>query len=69
MKNKFNQKETATGLVILIVILILISGCHKLNEYFNLPDDNQIEQGIEDVIENETGLVVDFTPNSPESSK
>lgn len=54
---------------ILSVILSLTSVfgfCHKINQYFGMPDDNPIEQDIEKIIKDESGIAVDLTPNSKE---
>lgn len=37
---------------------------HYFNGYFDLPDDNSIEQAVESLIEDETGISIDFTPGS-----
>jgi len=49
------------GLVMLTFALILGS-CAYLNKKFNLPDDNLVEQSVEEAIEYESGVAVDLTP-------
>lgn len=39
---------------------------HKINQYFGMPDDNPVEQDIEKIIKDESGIDVDLTPNSKE---
>ena len=41
---------------------------HKINQYFGVPDDNLIEQDIEKIIKDESGIDVDLTPNSKENA-
>ncbi len=51
------------------VFLATISGaCAKINKYFNLPNDNVIEQNIEEVIEEETGIEIDLTPKEKDNA-
>ena len=52
----------------LLIILIGAStgGCSLLNEALHIPQDNPIEEFLEVIIENETGMQVDLTPESPE---
>lgn len=44
----------------------ILGGCHYLNQKVGLPDDNVIEELIEELIESKTGLDIDLTPGSPE---
>lgn len=53
-------------LSILCVSLSFCSGCSYLNKKAGLKDDNIIETYLEDVIQSETGLDVDLTPNNPD---
>ncbi len=48
-----------------ILILIILVGCHALNKAFHLPDDNPIEELAEAAIKASTGEEIDLTPNSP----
>lgn len=56
--------------VFLIISLVLASvmfdACSQVNKYLNLEDDHIIEEMIEDHIEDQTGLDIDITPNTPE---
>lgn len=45
-------------------MLIWMVGCQLVKN--NYPDDNPVEESIEDVIENKTGINVDFTGRTPE---
>lgn len=55
---------------VVVVGLALVSGLGitYLPRYFGykLPDDNKIEEGIEKIIDEETGFDIDLTPDSPE---
>jgi hypothetical protein len=42
-------------------------GCSQANKFLGLPPENVYEENIERVIEKETGVQIDLTPNSPES--
>lgn len=43
------------------------AGCQYLVDRYNLPEDSVVEEIIEDVIEKEVGVKIDFTPNSIEN--
>lgn len=45
-----------------------LTACSGMNESVGLVDDNLIEEIAEEAVRLETGLDVDFTPNSPENS-
>lgn len=44
-----------------VIVFSLFGGCHFVNRMIGLPDDNFIEELIEDVIESETGQEIDLT--------
>jgi 4-hydroxybenzoate polyprenyltransferase len=48
---------------ILAVAALLSYGANKL---FDLEEDNEIEEFVEDVIKDRTGLEIDISPDSPE---
>jgi len=50
----------------LIIIGASVGGCSLLNEALHIPQDNPIEEYVEAIIENETGIEIDLTPESPE---
>lgn len=50
-------------LFLILFLSIVWVSCSK----WKYPDDNIIEEAVEDVIEEETGLCVDLTPSSPET--
>jgi hypothetical protein len=50
----------------LLVLGAAIGGCAMINEALILHDDNLVEEYIEIIIENETGLDLDLTPESEE---
>ncbi len=47
-----------------VIAASFIGGCSYLNQQLNLKNDNVLEQCIEAVIEHETGLDVDLTPEN-----
>ncbi len=44
----------------------IVAGCSYLSKY---PQDNMLEEITEDLIEKETGIDIDLSPFSPESTK
>ena len=52
---------------VLILLLVFTGACSQLNKKAGLSDNNQIEEKIEELIEEQTGLKIDLTPESPES--
>lgn len=61
MKKFFIQLLNNNYFIVLLVILIGIGSNYFLN------DDNVIEEIAEKVIEEETGINIDLTPESPEN--
>lgn len=53
------------GLIIIILSLLMIA-CSHFNEWVGVPDDNPIEESIEDLIERQSGIDFDLTPASKE---
>ena len=41
---------------------LLLPSCAEINQKIGLKDDNALENGIEEVIKEKTGIEVDFTP-------
>lgn len=56
------MKTAETVFCALLGIAIGVGIFHMMNMYFGLMDDNPIEQGIEQIIEFETGIPIDLTP-------
>lgn len=50
----------------LIGVALLLPSCSDLNKKVGLPDDNLIEEVVEDVIKEELGPDIDLTPSTPE---
>jgi hypothetical protein len=48
-------------------VACVCGGCSWLNKQFNLKDDHPLENLLEKVIESETGIEVDLTPEEGES--
>jgi len=42
--------------------LLWVSACHPINKSLRLKDDNFLEESFEKLIESETGLEIDLTP-------
>lgn len=51
---------------ILLFIFLYFSSCTPVNRYFGLQDDNFFEELLEWIVDDKTGLDVDFTPSNPE---
>lgn len=49
-----------------IILIIMLTGCHSLNQAFGMKDDNPVEEAVEQAIENATGADIDLTPDSSE---
>jgi len=54
---------------IIVVILFVgcaVGSCSYANRKIGQPDDWFVEEFVERIIENETGISIDLTPGSPE---
>jgi hypothetical protein len=52
------------GIIIFLIILgVTLPGCSMIKKY---PQDNFVEEIIEEAIEQKTGLDIDLSPYSPE---
>lgn len=49
--------------LLMVSSVLLVNSCSELNQKVGLKDDNDIENKIEELIEDQTGVRVDFTPN------
>ena len=49
-------------LIFLVLGCFMINGCSALNRSIGLEDDNHVEELIEEVIEAQTGIEIDLTP-------
>lgn len=58
----YQKKENIIKMIVVILIVILGVG----SVYF-LGDDNPVEEICEEIIEEETGIKIDLTPNSLET--
>lgn len=55
-------------LIIFLISAVIAAGCggfHAVNKYAGLQDDNLIEEAIEELIEEKTGVDIDLTPENP----
>ena len=58
--------KTIMRLAILAILsAVLTNGCIFINKSLGLPNDNLLETYAEEIIESQTGLVIDLTPNHP----
>lgn len=46
----------------LIWTILSLTSCSGFNQQIGLRDDNPIEQAVEEMIKEETGIIIDFTP-------
>lgn len=49
-------------ILLAIALALALMACTKVNQFFGLKDDNPIEQKIESIILQETGIELDLTP-------
>ena len=67
MFKEINWRKFMTRLIMVIVLCVMVfGGCSYFNQKFGLKDDNIIETKIEDMIESQTGISIDLTPNNPD---
>lgn len=75
MKEVINEDLTMVKYMIMyplaamFALMLLVASCSKVNDYFKLPDDNFVEEGVEAIIYRETGLRIDLTPRSQEQKE
>lgn len=55
--------------MLLIGATLLLHSCSDFNKEIGLKDDNPLEQAVEQIIKDETGMDVDFTPEVKEEVK
>jgi hypothetical protein len=60
----YNKKENIIKVIVVILAIIL-----GISSAYFLGDDNFVEEIAEEVIQEETGINIDLTPNSPEPKK
>lgn len=54
-------------ILICLMVTLLLHSCSQINERIGLPDDNVVEEVVEDVIKGRTGKDIDLTPTNEES--
>lgn len=54
---------------ILIGVALLLASCSPINRKLGLEDDNWIEQAVEFIIDEKTGLDIDLTPGDDGTSR
>ena len=64
---KFKTKSFMMKAVFfMFCLLVILGGCHYVNQKAGLADDNFFEETLENQLKQRTGLDLDFTPNTPE---
>lgn len=53
-------------IAIMIVASCLVSGCSWINDKLGIPHENIVEEMIEQQIQNQIGISIDLTPETPE---
>ena len=48
-------------LIVSVIAACLLGACNQLNKAFNLPNDHELEERLEEMIEAETGLDIDLS--------
>lgn len=56
------REEILKGFLVLLALAGIMGGCSYLNRSLGMEDDNPIEQMIEQIIEEKTGIDLDLTP-------
>lgn len=51
---------------VIALCVMALCGCTRLNQRFGLEDDNAVEEFLEDQLESQIKIGVDFTPFSKE---
>jgi len=59
-------KEYSFPIFFACLLVVVIWIMNLMNKRLDLKDDNPIEEAVETVIEKETGIKIDITPNSKE---
>lgn len=67
LKN-ISHKEIAVKvfLAFLVAQIVCCGGCSKWYNKYNIPEDNYLEEHIEDIIEEKLGVKIDITENTRE---
>lgn len=65
MKNQL-KRWIMRACIALVVIGCTLGACTAVNKWLGVPDDNPIEEIVEQQIKNQTGFDVDLSPESPE---
>ncbi len=52
---------------LLIGVILLLTSCEEFNKKVGLRDNNPIELAVEEVIKEETGVEVNFTPDASQN--
>lgn len=60
------KKENLLLLASLLLLVFVATGCSTFKSW-SYPQDNIVEEAIEQTIESQTGAELDLSPNSPET--
>ena len=63
----YNNNNLIKKNILIFIIMSICVSCSYFNRKFGLKDDNVIEANIENIIENNTGLSIDLTPENPDN--
>ena len=61
---KFYRYIIMKILILFAALSVSFVGCSTINKYFGMENDNEIEQTVEFIIESQTGVNVDLTPEN-----
>jgi len=64
-----NTKQVLLMALLMASLLILLWGCNRIPYLKDFADDNIIEEAGEYIIKAETGIIIDFTPESFEQAE
>lgn len=66
MNKQILGKVIMYGAIAILLLCVYFISCERIYQTLNIPSDNPIEEAIEQVIEHETGINIDLTPQSKE---
>lgn len=68
-KSYFKNTTILLFVIVMAVVLFLIAALSQCSFIKKYPQDNVIEEYLEDLLESKTGLDLDFSPATPEKEK
>ena len=61
-----NKKVIMKVIVVLLLLSSVWGGCSYINKQVGIDDEGPVEEFLEGIIYNQTGINMDLTPESPE---